>query len=416
MRSAINNPFTPGSDIVPQIWAGRITQLNDWESVVRPRRLAGLPERGRTILGEAGLGKSTLVRRIATMAEQRGDWVTPQLRIPMGADPLKVVASAILTLADKAGLPTSRARRIKDVLDRVRTVAASGMSVTLDRGAGPEPYTALTELLVEVGLAAIKRDVSILIHIDEVQNITSEETLSQLLVCLGDAIAHESSVIAPGGFEVIRVLPLAVYLTGLTEFADMAGARKGATFARRFATTTLAPIDDSDLRMALHPFVTPGWPVTDDQGGASQVRMHADAADAIIHLCCGEPFLFQLAGERAWYAGTGSVITADEVLEGWSVARPEAAAHVERILARLPGRERQLVEVMAAMPPEDRTATKIAQAMGFANAPQAGPTAQRLDTVRGIIDRGRLYTFRHRAVEAYLTSDWPHIELAETTR
>jgi hypothetical protein len=27
--------------------------------------------------------------------------------------------------------------------------------------------------------------------------------------------------------------------------------------------------------------------------------------------------------------------------------------------------------------------------------------------VRGIIERGRLYTFRHRAVEAYLTNDWP---------
>jgi hypothetical protein len=416
MRSATNNPFTPGSDIVPQVWAGRITQLNDWEAVVRPRRFVGLPERGRTILGEAGLGKSTLVRRIATMAEQQGDWVTPQLRIPMGADPLKAVASAVLTLADKAGLPTSRERRIKDMLDRVRTLAASGISVTVDRGTGPEPYTSLTDLLIEVGLAAIKREVAVLIHIDEVQNISSEETLSQLLVCLGDAIAHESSVTAPGGVEIMRVLPLAVYLTGLTEFADMAGAKKGATFARRFATTTLAPIDDSDLRMALQPFVTPGWTVTNDQGGTSQVRMNPDAVDAIIRLCCGEPFLFQLAGERAWYAGTGPVITADEVFDGWSAARHEAAAHVERILARLPGRERQLLEAMADMPPQDRTATKIAQTMGFTNAPQAGPTAQRLDTVRGIIDRGRLYTFRHRAVEAYLTSGWPNVEPSESAQ
>lgn len=413
MRDALSNPFTPGADIVPQIWAGRLVQLHDWEAVVRPRRLAGLPERGRTILGEAGLGKSTLVRRIAVTAEQQGDWVTPQLRIPLGADPLKAVASAVLGLADRAGLAAGRERRIGDLLDRVRIIAASGVSVTMDQGPGPEPYTALTDLLVEIGLAAVGRGVAVLLHIDEVQNITSDQTLSQLLVCLGDALAHEVSVTVPGGVEVARVLPISVYLTGLPEFADKAGAKKGATFARRFATTTLAPIDDDDLRMALRQMVTPGWTVPGDHGAPGTIRMEPGAADMIVRLCCGEPFLFQLAGERAWYAGEGPVITSDEVLRGWSAARYEAAAHVERILTRLPRRERQLVQAMADLAPHDRTLTRIAKAMGYDEAAQAGPAAQRLDTIRGIIDRGRQYTFRHRAVEAYLTSDWPNVSGSE---
>jgi hypothetical protein len=106
--------------------------------------------------------------------------VTPQLRIPMGADCMKAVAAAGLSLADRADLSAARERRIKDVLDRVRTVAASGMSLTSDRGTGPEPYTAVTNLLVETGLSAVEREVAVLIHIDEVQNITSEETLSPL--------------------------------------------------------------------------------------------------------------------------------------------------------------------------------------------------------------------------------------------
>ncbi len=410
MRTALNNPFTPGSDVVPQVWAGRVDHLRDWEAVVRPRRDAGLPERGRTILGEAGLGKSTLVRRIATTAEQHGDWVTPQIRIPMGADPLKAVAAAVLRLADKAGLSAARERRIKEVLERVREVSVSGISLTLDRSTGVEPYSALTELLIEIGRAAVQQNVVVLIHVDEVQNITNDQSLSQLLVCLGDAIGHEEPVTAPGGIEVVRVLPIAVYLTGLPEFADMAGARKGATFARRFATTTLAPIEDDDLRLALQPFVTPGWPVPSGQGGIDRIRMDPEAAHAIVHLCRGEPFLFQLAGERAWYAGTGDLVTAEEVFTGWSAARPEAAAHVERILERLPGRERQMIEAMAGIEPDDRTATQIARKMGFDGAPQAGPTAQRLDTIRGIINRGRRYSFRHRAVEAYLTSDWPDVD------
>ncbi|MFT2690287.1 Lrp/AsnC family transcriptional regulator [Clavibacter zhangzhiyongii] len=72
VRDATDNPFSPGSDTVPEIWAGRTEQLSDWRDVVRPRLLRGLPERGRTVLGEPGLGKSSLVRRIAQTAAREG--------------------------------------------------------------------------------------------------------------------------------------------------------------------------------------------------------------------------------------------------------------------------------------------------------------------------------------------------------
>ncbi|MBP2381371.1 hypothetical protein JOF43_001328 [Brachybacterium sacelli] len=392
------------------MWAGRIAQLSDWRDVVRPRRVAGIHERGRTILGEAGLGKSSLVRRIAGTAAASGDWVTPQLRIPSGADPLKRVAEALLQLADRAGLPSARERKIAEIIGRVEAVAAAGLSLSLRRQDGPEPYTALTALLIEIGRAAVARgDVVALIHIDEMQNITDDHALSQLLVALGDALTHDEAVTAPGGAEFHRALPIAVYLTGLSEFADMAGARKGATFARRFQTTTLGPIEDEDLTVALQEFVSNGWEVADRRGGVSRIVMEPAAVEAIVGLCCGEPFLFQLAGERAWYAGTGDVITAEHVFIGWEGARGEAEAHVERILSRLPTREREFVEAMAELDQEERTLTRIADAMGHRRASDAGPTSQRLDSTRGIIRRGRPYSFRHRAVEAYLTSAWPEV-------
>lgn len=408
MRHALNSPFSPGSDSVPQVWAGRTEELSDWRDVVRPRRIAGLPERGRTILGEAGLGKSTLVRRIARDAAATGDWVTPQLRIPSGSDPLKTVATAILKLADEAGLSASREQRIKEALSRVQTVAVSGMSLSLRHHEGPEPHTVLTSLLVEVGRAAIARgDVMVLIHIDEIQNITDENALSQLLIALGDALVHEQPITVPGGLNVSRSLPIAVYLTGLPDFADMAGARTGATFARRFKTTMLAAIDDDDLESALQPFIIEGWEVADDMGGVSRIHMERDATEAIVDVCRGEPFLFQLAGEQAWYAGSGDLITRAHVLTGWKAAHAEAVTHVERILDRLPGREREFVDAMSELPARERTLTRIAQDMGLGKVTDAGPTSQRLDTTRGIIKRGKPYTFRHRAVEAYLTSEWP---------
>lgn len=410
MRIPLDSPFSPGSDNVPQVWAGRTRQLNDWSTVLRPRRLAGIPERGRTILGEAGLGKSSLVRRIAADAASRGDWVTPQLRIPSGSDPLKRVASALLEVARTAGLPTSRNKKIGELMSRVETVAAAGISLTLREHDGPEPYSTLTELLLELGRAALRSgDVVVLIHIDEVQNISSKDALSQLLIALGDAITHEEEIEAPGGYVVRRALPIAVYLTGLPEFAARAGAAKGATFARRFQTTTLKPIEHTEVLEALQPFVINGWDVSDGQGSTEKIRMTPEAQDQIASLCCGEPFLFQLAGEQAWYASTEPVITREHVLTGWKHGADEAAVHVQRILDRLPPKELDFLEAMAGLEPEQRTLTNIAATAGFAKTSQAGSISRRLDTERGIISRGRNYTFRHRAVGAYLTSNWPDV-------
>jgi len=408
VRTPLDSPFSPGSDTVPKVWAGRTSQLNDWRDVLRPRRLAGIHERGRTILGEAGSGKSSLVRRIAREATEAGDWATPQLRIPSGTDPIKRVASALLDLSSTAGLSSAREKRIGDLLRRVETVAASGISLSVRAQDGPEPYTALTELLIEIGRAAMRRqNVMVMLHIDEVQNIADEHARSQLLIALGDALAYEETVALPGGPQVDLALPIAVYLTGLPEFEGMAGAQAGAAFARRFQTVTLDAIDDADLTAALQTFVTEGWPVATEAGGAERVFLAADAQRAIVERARGEPFLFQLAGERAWYAGTDNLITAEHVKAGWRNAAPEAEAHVQRILDRLPARERQFIEAMAELAPEERSLTNIARKAGYEKATDAGPTAQRLDRARRIIHRGRPYRFRHRAVEARLTSDWP---------
>ena len=408
MRTPLDSPFSPGSDTVPKVWAGRTSQLNDCRDVLRPRRLAGIHERGRTILGEAGSGKSSLVRRIAREATEAGDWATPQLRIPSGTDPIKRVASALLDLSSTAGLSSAREKRIGDLLRRVETVAASGISLSVRVQDGPEPYTALTELLIEIGRAAMRRqNVMVMLHIDEVQNIADEHARSQLLIALGDALAYEETVALPGGPQVDLALPIAVYLTGLPEFEGMAGAQAGAAFARRFQTVTLDAIDDADLTAALQTFVTEGWPVATEAGGAERVFLAADAQRAIVERARGEPFLFHLAGERAWYAGTDNLITAEHVKAGWRNAAPEAEAHVQRILDPLPARERQFIEAMAELAPEERSLTNIARKAGYEKATDAGPTAQRLDRARRIIHRGSPYRFRHRAVEARLTSNWP---------
>ncbi|MFM9377876.1 AAA family ATPase [Gordonia sp. VNK21] len=411
MREPVDSPFSPGADTPPRIWAGRSQQLNDWNSILRPRRISGIDERGRTFLGEAGVGKSSLVRTIARDAESRGDWVTDQIRIPLGSDPMQRLAGELLNLANKAGLSTRPRQELKAILARVSSIAAFGVSLELREGQeGDEPYVALTKLLVELGSAAMAQGVMVVVHLDEVQNISDEAALSQILTALGDALATEVTVTAPGGREILRHLPLAVYLTGLPEFEEMAHAQQGATFARRFLTNTLRPITDEDMQAALQGIVTEGWEIPDQHGGSDYVVLDPAARDAIVDLSKGEPFLFQLAGAYGWYAGDSDTITREDVLAGWSLVESEAVSHVCRILDRLPERERQFIEAMAQIDSGRRTLTAIATAAGYATPQQSGAVPQRLDQIRGIISRGKPYAFRHRAVEAYLTTDWPRIE------
>lgn len=406
MRSATNNPFEPGSDRVPQVWAGRHVQLADWRDRLRPRRLGGLGERGRTLLGEPGIGKSVLVRRIAADAARRGDLVTEQVRIPRGVDPLPLLGRALLQVADAAGLPDQRDARLDALLRRVRGLSAGGVGVDLAPGEGPPAHVVLHELLLAVGRAALRSGRVLLVHVDEVQNVDDDRALSQLLVALGDALSHDEEVTAPSGQRLLAALPIAVYLTGLPEFHDHATSRTGATFARRFQTTLLGPLDDDDVRGALRPFAHVGWPVVDERG-ERRVTMTTAAIDAIVDRCLGDPFLLQLAGQHAWDAGDGQQIDVDDVRAGWEAARPEAVTHVERLLGRLPELERAFLDAMAELEPEERTATTIARALGYERAAQVGATAQRLDTVRGILERGKPYSFRVRAVEAYLQGTWP---------
>lgn len=67
--------------------------------------------------------------------------------------------------------------------------------------------------------------------------------------------------------------------------------------------------EDDDLKAARQSFVLTGWEVPDEAGTIRWVTMEPAARDEILSLCKGEPFLFQLAGEKAWYADSSGVIS-----------------------------------------------------------------------------------------------------------
>lgn len=61
------------------MWAGRHAELADAEVALR-RRLQGIYDGGRVVLGEYDIGKGALVNRVAQEAADAGHWVADPVR------------------------------------------------------------------------------------------------------------------------------------------------------------------------------------------------------------------------------------------------------------------------------------------------------------------------------------------------
>ena len=371
VRTAVNNPFEPGSGAVPTVWVGRDDELADVEHRLVPRRTLGLFERGRTYLGDPGLGKSVLVNRIADERRATGDLVAGPLRLARGRDPLVAMADALLPLASAGD---RFAARVEAALDRVRELGLLGATLGLDAQV-EDRYRSLAELLTGLGEVAAETDRLLVLRVDEVQNLAGDR-LSQLLTLLGDLLEQRSPTTDVTGQVVEEYLPVIVLLSGLPQFPERA-AEAGATFSRRFATTYLQPFDDDEVRAALTYAFADGFEVLTAQGPA-RVGLEVAAREELITRCLGDPFLFQLAGAAAWDAGSGPLITADEVSAGWTRARREVDAHLRSRLTGLT--ELQLTVLAAAARLADPLAdgTEIARAAGRRTSSDIGSTLQGL--------------------------------------
>ncbi len=402
MRSPRTNPFLPGSDAIPPVWAGRVLEIADFHDVVAPRRLAGIYERGRIVLGEPGIGKSVLVNRLAGEALADGHWVLPGVRLAVGDDAVRRLLTAVRSLLESAGGAAATSGTLTRLLARVTevTVPVVGGGVRLaDPRPPPGGHEVLTELLVELGAAAQDAGVLVVVRVDEVQNL-SGRGLSRLLATLGDALNADRAVTDPAGTVHHLKLPVAVYLSGLPEFYSRAAAA-GATFARRFKPVELGPLDDAALQLALRPFVTEGWEVLSEDG-PTRVRMEPEAESMLVEAAHGSPFLFQLVGEAAWNAGPELTITAAHARRGIAATRRETAAHFDLRLAALTDRQRHYLVAAASLPEEERTAGRVARAMG-STTEQLASTAQSLDERHRLIRRaGGRVTFRSPGLLTYL--------------
>lgn len=396
VRTVLNNPFEPGSGAVPTIWVGRDDELADVGHRLVPRRRAGLFERGRTYLGDAGLGKSVLVNRVADELLAEGDLVAGPLRLARGRDPIAALADALTPLVPSG---ERLAKRLEHAVSRVREVGLWGARVAVEASAD-DRYAGLAGLLSALAAHAADTDRLLVIRVDEVQNL-SGAPLSQLLTLLGDVSEMRLAATDVTGAEIEQYAPVAVLLSGLPHFPQQA-SDAGATFSRRFATTYLEPFTDQEVRAALVFAFNDGFEVLTDEG-PQLVGLQAAAREELIQQCLGDPFLFQLAGAAAWDAGTGPVITEQEVRAGWARVRREVEGHVRSRMAGLTELQLQVLSAAARLAQQDPDGTVLAQAVGRRSSSDIGSTLQGLVAKRLLVLGPAGYRVISRPLERHLT-------------
>ncbi|MGI8873796.1 MAG: AAA family ATPase [Egibacteraceae bacterium] len=284
-------------------FAGRQPEFADFLSVALPRALDGRYEQARLVTGARGMGKTALLRELEHEASTAGHW-TVRVSATRGD---AVLGDLVQTLAERVADKDSRARltgALRSALERIGAVRMAGSGVEL--AAAERPLSdrgrarGLAQLLIVAGLLARQRGRAIVLLVDEAQNM-DRPAVGDLFHALQEAQNHTLDVTHPAGATVRAWLPLVVWVAGLPGLLRHL-RDSGSSFAERSKLVPLGLLRPPDVRAALERFAAAGEAV-----------FEADGLDLLVDAVGGYPYFLHVVGSQTWTAGTGSVITADEV-------------------------------------------------------------------------------------------------------
>lgn len=374
-RSGRTDPFTPGFGTLPVVFAGRDREFNDLEAMAQ-RLEDGVYEQPRMLIGDRGMGKTSVLLHYEQEQHEAGRWVV-RAAATRGdgavVDRLCRRLAELLRDHDLWGALTESGRRAMRRLAGISFSPRHGLSFDLasadaSHAAGDE----LLALLEAVARLAREQGTVLLLLIDEAQNIALGP-LAHLFYAIQEAQGITITERDPATGAVRRdSLPLGVVVAGLP---GLVGRLKqaGATFGERSKTMRLQPLDRAPTTVALRGFADAGGAVFD-----------ADALDAVIDASGGYPYFLHVVGSHVWRAGTGEVITADDAAAGLADARPYLEEFYRQRLAEIGDLQRAYLHAAARVDPAARTPGAVAAELGRTSS-QLGSTLSALTDHHGLL-------------------------------
>jgi hypothetical protein len=357
----IANPYAPGAGTPPPELVGRDQVIEDAEIAMR-RIVSARTSQHQLITGLRGVGKTVLLGKLTALAEHVGFRVI-RVEAVGGEDTLRSLlrqARRVVEDLDRSGAT----RALSSIESVSLTVAGTGL--TVDRFETTPDREALADVVVDVASVATKKDVGIMLAIDEAQMVDPHD-LRRLL-----AGVHRCNQDG---------LPLFCALAGLPNLVGVVAS--ASTYAERmFRVTDLGPLTPDQVTQAV---VLPA----EELG----VKWSPRATESIVDRSDGYPFFVQTWAYHTWNAARDEPISATDVERAaMNASQALDSSFFAARTARIPASEVSYVQALASLGPGPHRSGDVAAA--------AGKTTSQVAAFRDrLIREGLIYAPRYGWVE-----------------
>lgn len=363
----VRNPFAPGAGSQPPELAGRDEIINDADIALQ-RILMGRHDRSQMLLGLRGTGKTVLLNKIETLAEQAG-YLTSFVEAPENKRLAEMLYPKIYQVLRRLSLIENARATAHAGLKALRGFVGAfkidmgdvSISVDADPGVADSGNLEfdLSDLFVRIGEAAKAANKGWALLIDEVQYLTGEE-LAALIVAI-----HRVNQ---------KQLPIIFFGAGLPQIAALSGDAK--SYAERlFRFPPVGPLDTVAARKAIHE------PIFDQNE-----QIEPAALDFIVSRTEGYPYFLQEWGYQAWNTADASPIDVQDVETASEAALRRLDDGFFRVrFDRLTPKERDYVIAMAQMGRGPYRSSDVAEQLGEPPSKLGPRRAQ-------IINKGMIYS------------------------
>lgn len=267
------NPYRPGAGLMPVYLAGRDEDIKNIENLFDGLML-NIPTQSVIFSGLRGVGKTVLINRLQTIAEEKGIFCR-HIEVEERNDFISQIASCSQAFLRKISTVEKFKHLIQKPLDAIKALV-----VSFDPGENTfslsvqerELYTtvnltqSLTDVFCTIGEAAGKAETPICFFIDEIQYMKSNE-LGALIAAL-----HRANQLG---------YPVMIVGAGLPKIYSMLSEEKSYS-ERLFVYKEIGSLEETQAREAI-----------EKPAEKMHVRYTDDAVTKIIRLTKGYPFFIQ---------------------------------------------------------------------------------------------------------------------------
>ena len=369
------NPFSPGAGAPPPELVGREPILKQAD-LLFGRISQKRAEKSLLLTGLRGVGKTVLLNRISTIAENRGFhvlYLEAHEGKPLGPLVAPPIRELLYRLDRVAGTGEKVKRGLRVLRSFLGALKLSYGDVSIGLDIDPETGSAdsgdieidLTSLFVAVGEAAQERQTLVALLVDEIQYFSTKE-LGALIMAM-----HRLQQ---------RQLPFVLIGAGLPILPALAGEAK--SYAERlFDFPAVGPLEREESFRALRE-------PTKECG----VDFDEPALEAVWNETKGYPYFLQEWGYHAWNLGENNSILQDTVLQAEKTVITRLDGGFFRVrFDRLTPREKEYLHAMATLGPGPHRAGDVASLLGK-EITSLGPLRAKL------IQKGMIYSPAHGEV------------------